>query len=116
MDTFPKLDLEPKGEPCKGLVFRCVVSMCITKHDGFLERRELRLLKRRSCKGCEKCGWIMEYMHEELYDGEPDTLLCGLDGGKMYTPTFESWKDWESTYYEMEFAGFELVEVGDGTE
>lgn len=104
----------PVDKPCKGLVFRCAVSICITKHNGFLERRELRLLKRSSCTGCEKCGWIMDYMHEEIHGGEPDTLLSKLEDGKMYKPCFAVWRDWESGYDEMEFDSF--MEVKHGTE
>lgn len=69
---------------CKGLFFRCSVSMCTTSHKGVLERRELRLLKRKSCKGCCDCEWIMEFLHEEIWGGEPDSLLCGLRDGAIY--------------------------------
>ncbi|RKZ94772.1 MAG: hypothetical protein DRQ46_09440 [Gammaproteobacteria bacterium] len=103
MDDF-KLDVKPETNPCKGLVFRFSNTICITSHRGFMQRKELRLLKRRSCTGCEKCGWIEDYIYEELEQGDNKdfNLMRDLEHGKMYTPHFESSRDWESGHYEID--------------
>ena len=102
---------EAEGVPCKGLVFRGSVSRCITSHNGIMERRELRLLKRRSCKGCAKCSWIMDWMQEELSGIDRDAPFIGdIQHGKMYKPHFVVTRDWESSYDEIDYVEFVIVE------
>lgn len=65
---------EPKP-PCKGLFFRGSVSVY---HDGkgrITEKKEIRLLKRKSCEGCDECFGFWEYLSDcDLTDYE--------DGGR----------------------------------
>ncbi len=90
-------------------MFRFSNSVCSTSHNGFLQRKELRLLKRKSCPGCEKCGWIEEYIYEELEQGDNKGyyLMKDLEDGKMYVPAFETSRDWESGIIEIDFIYFE---------
>jgi hypothetical protein len=60
------------------------------------ERRTLTLLRKKSCKGCEKCGWFWECIQEDIAN-ECIPNLDGLENGKMYCPVFvEGSRDWES--------------------
>jgi hypothetical protein len=88
---------------CTGLVFRGFNSMFFS--GGKLERREgIRLLKRESCNGCEKCGWMLENLSQD--DCSETIIMPTIDDGKVYTVkiTNES-RDWETGYvddYDLE--------------
>ena len=93
---------------CNGLVFRGNVSLCYTNNDSILERRELRLLKRKSCPGCEKCGWMRDYLKEDLSMDMYDTLLGEIEHGKLYTIHYTWYRDWETGIYDD--YDFEVIE------
>jgi len=88
---------------CKGLVFRGFSSMFFS--DGRLEeRRGIRLLKRESCAGCEKCGFILDDLSEQVIIGS--MIIPEIEHGKLYEVivTNES-RDWETGYvddYDLE--------------
>lgn len=69
-------------ESCRGLFFRCSVNLFISSHGSIEERKSLRILKKKSCSGCEKCKWEMETFSEDLY------FLCDLlkdvENGEIY--------------------------------
>lgn len=49
--------------PCKGIVFRGYTNRY---YDGskVVFKQELRILKRKSCTGCERCTWLYEALAE----------------------------------------------------
>lgn len=74
---------EPKP-PCKGLFFRGSVNVY---HDGkgrITEKKEIRLLKRKSCEGCEDCFDWWDYM--SMCDINEEIGLSHIEHGKLYTP------------------------------
>lgn len=90
-----------KKSECKGLFFRGTVNIFAT--DNYVrEVRQVKLLKRMSCKGCEKCGWIMENIHEDIMGGSFEKYLTDIKDGKIYTPKIEASQDWESGYWEID--------------
>jgi hypothetical protein len=97
--------LHPKEE-CKGLFFRGYHSIFWDSKQHKLETKSgLRLLKRKSCKGCEKCGFFL------------DTINEMMNCGGLIIPEIEDWgtysirvtninKDWETGLvddYDLEF-------------
>ncbi len=115
LEDFNSVNIDDKKSeinPCKGLFFRGSVTRCVTSHNGILERKELRLLKRKSCKGCSKCGWIMEYFHEsDVCEDVDEDLLANVKHGKIYTPDIHDWRDWETGHIEIDHIDFvEVVE------
>ena len=72
-DVSESVDKE-QPEVCKGLLFRANVSGYTShlKNDnttiGF--RVQLRKLKRKSCTGCVKCGWLLDDVQERMNDPE----------------------------------------------
>lgn len=103
-----------KEEECKGLLYRCSVNKYINSQGAYVETVRMTPLKRRSCKGCEKCGWMHEYLHEELsnlhYDESLFTEQCPRHGGIYSYEVTSTSKDWESGYTEIDATGFVLHE------
>lgn len=65
---------------CKGLFFRLRLNTYY--QDGrYVEKKEMRLLKRLSCKGCAKCGWIEENLREEAFGSPPIEIDEEVDQG-----------------------------------
>lgn len=50
--------------PCKGHFYRGITNGYATL-DGIRSKQELKLLKRKSCKGCSRCGWLDEHFENE---------------------------------------------------
>ena len=57
--------ITPKNQ-CKGLFWRGRVSSYLSDHQSIEVRKSLKLLKRKSCSGCSQCGYIWEYLQEDL--------------------------------------------------
>jgi hypothetical protein len=115
-DLFANVEeIEDEPDECKGLIFRCIKSRCITSYDGIMEKTELRLLKRKSCPGCFKCGWVIDYLREDIdmYELEDD-YIGNCEHGKLYTPNIVSSRDWESGIEEIDYIEFVEVIENDG--
>lgn len=70
-----------KQSECKGLIYRANRSQYI-QNNIIGERTYLKLLKRKSCPGCEKCGWMIEYLDETISEFLID--LSRVEDKKMY--------------------------------
>lgn len=101
-ETF-KFKEEDKGEPCKGLWFRGYSNFFYS--GDRVERKEgVRFLKRKSCPGCEKCGWLWDWIQEELGNfGSKAVVMENIENGALYhlQPGNGS-RDWESGVYELD--------------
>jgi hypothetical protein len=107
---FKDLFLAAKSEPipgeieCKGLVFRANRSQYFTG-STLASRTELRLLKRKSCPGCEKCGWLWDELRQSDFNNRLD--FDAVSHGKCYTIDMCNVStDWESGViddYDLEF-------------
>ena len=92
----------PEVERCKGLIYRGYHSKYID-NKGLHVRQGFKLLKRKSCTGCIKCGFLIDSMMEV-----PDSIIYPeIENGKLYSccVTNES-RDWETGYiddYDIEF-------------
>lgn len=78
-----KLDLTEEKKTCNGLVFKASVNEYITKR-GFAKTIRLDKLKRKSCPGCELCGWMDEAVKHSIEYG----CLIGFEdvkSGELYT-------------------------------
>lgn len=84
-----------EGHPCKGLFFRGSSSLYI-KDLLVVSRRQVRFLKKASCKGCDVCNWFWDSLEEEAYNRNID--LDHIEQGKMYEAIFvEDGRDWETS-------------------
>ena len=78
-----KFETDFKQSECKGRVYRYRVNSFVVR-DRIEVKKSLRLLKRKSCPGCEKCGWMDEAIECEIDYYNPSDFLSGLEDGKMY--------------------------------
>lgn len=51
--------------PCKGKFFRCKNSAYLSQ-GRYVEKTIFYPLHRMSCPGCAKCGWLDDYLSENL--------------------------------------------------
>lgn len=88
MTCIPNLNIEELKNSCKGRVYRCTINQYYSSHKSIEVRKSLRLLKRESCSGCEKCEWLDEFLSEEIsnlsYTYNKGDYLQDLSGDKKY--------------------------------
>lgn len=108
------IDEDDDHVPCKGLFFRCEVSSYVSG-TTIGTHKKLRLLKRKSCKGCSQCDFVWEVITEDAtaYFGSEDYLF-GLENGKIYRPNVITSQGYFDLYPEVD--GLEFVEVKDQKE
>ena len=91
---------------CKGLTFRGYSSVYTSSKSRGVEKREgIKLLKKKSCPGCEKCSWLLDDIPESI--ACKTLILPEIEHGALYSlrVTNES-RDYESGYvddYDLEF-------------
>jgi hypothetical protein len=88
---------------CIGLTFKGHVT--VFSKQGRVERREsLNIMRRLSCKGCPKCGWIRDELQETINMNK--LIMPPIEEGMLYTIQMVNVStDWESGYvddYDME--------------
>lgn len=97
-------------DECRGLWFRGYSNIFYS--DGRFEKKQgIRLLKRRSCKGCYKCHLLLHNAREMMSYGNlifPDEIK---DGGLYTIQVTNIHKDWESGY--VDDWDIEIVEVNE---
>lgn len=69
---------------CKGQVFKASVNNFTTRKRGFGFEIRLVPMKRMSCPGCEKCGWLHENFNE-INNDWPILNIENCEDGKFYT-------------------------------
>lgn len=70
-----------KKEHYKGRVYRYREQVFINEEGSIEVRMRLRPLKRLSCKGCEKCDWVDEFLQETI-DWDGMSWFDGLENNK----------------------------------
>jgi len=114
MGLFEARDLEKsKAEKstCIGTVFKCTGSQWATD-EGVFSRKAMRIAKRKSCPGCADCGWLMEYIKEDVAYHDDINFLNECEPDKYYSIRVNSSQDWESGHWEID--DWEFVEDTDG--
>ncbi len=100
-----KLEEKNKSE-CVGLFYRATRSSWFNGVDTFGSKATLKLLKKMSCPGCEKCAWFHEFMHEEILHDDEHTLLKDLEDGAVYTYKVRTTTEWETGFTEIDYIEF----------
>ena len=88
---------------CKGIVARYTKN-CYFNGRDIVQKEAYSILKRKSCSGCEKCGWILEAIQEEcglennipaprtiLYDGDLVQFKLVCNGTDYETGVCDDW-------------------------
>jgi hypothetical protein len=84
--SFYKKRIEKKKEVevCKGLVFRGYTSTWTSYVQGKIETKQgVRLLKKKSCPGCNQCSWLLDAVDDIIYsDG---LIMPTIEHGALYS-------------------------------
>jgi len=101
---------------CKGLVFKGYHSTFYDNLTKKIEHREgIRLLKRRSCPGCEKCFFFLDDMNDMILIDGLNFPEDGIENGKLYTIIVTNvGRDWESGL--VDEWDFSIIEIKDKKE
>jgi len=73
---------------CKGLFFKGRVNSYISGNNIITQNKTIRLLKRKSCLGCEACVLFFKQFSEFLND-DP-AILGNIENGKTYIPVIKT--------------------------
>lgn len=85
-------------ESCKGRIYKCKVSTYLDGRGNYTQKVSMDLQKRKSCKGCAKCGWIDDALTENLACGEPP-IINTYENNALYTlRSVNEKRDWETGY------------------
>ena len=99
--TIPE-DKQPDN--CKGLVFKLNINSYLSSYSSIETRKSLRLLKRKSCPGCEKCDWIWDHLQEDISCCDNDFLNQLDDNFEYKIVVNSSYNHWSGEHEcELEF-------------
>lgn len=91
---------------CKGLIFRCYTSQYLSSYRSIETNKSLRLLKLSSCKGCEHCEWLWDFIGDDIKEGSYDDYIKDCQDGKIYKVK----TIWEAGSYEYPDEGYTEIE------
>jgi hypothetical protein len=97
-----------KKDGCKGLYWKCQVNTYMTSDYKMEEKKTLKLLKRKSCKGCAYCVGTLNLLEDCFYDILP--CFNNLKHGKIYKVVFAESQGYYDLYPEIEDLNFVEVE------
>ena len=105
---------EKTDEPiCKGKTYRARVNRYINSKDEYVYTERMIPLKRLSCPGCPKCGWMDDEIREHI-DCETLIHIDIKDGATYSLQVTNVSTDWETGYvddYTLEFIEIEDIKV-----
>lgn len=91
---------EKKEDPCKGVFFRYTENNYA--YDGkIVLSRQMKMLKSKSCRGCSKCGQLLDDINEGVADSGADhiELPANLKHGDIVQLSYViDGTDWETGY------------------
>jgi len=98
------------SKQCKGLIYRGKRNAFINGRDEYVYSERMMLLKRKSCKGCERCGFLHEELQQSLDMDCLPLMPSYLEDGCLYQLSVTNMsKDWETGYvddYDLEFVKY----------
>lgn len=103
---FPLETKKLKKEVCGGLFYRGRVNHYINSNGAYIADVRMIPLRRKSCKGCERCGFLQDDLKESI-SCETFPIMDNIIDGAIYElrVTNES-TDWETGHvddYDLEF-------------
>lgn len=89
-----------KVNKCMGRIYRCYVNVYLNKREEYVCSIKMSPLKKLSCPGCEKCGWVDEYLPEfatnDLENYHPMIKGDIINMGLYRLEIIDTHKDWET--------------------
>jgi hypothetical protein len=97
MENKPRRISKVEEKNCIGKLFRGYHSMFLCDGTHFGYREGIKLLKRKSCPGCDHCFWMEDELYERANDGDVILPKGGIKQGALYRIEIANVsKDWES--------------------
>lgn len=88
-------------EACKGLLYRANVNAFVSARGDIIRSIQMRLLKRRSCKGCESCDPKKDYLMDVIFEmtegfspEQHDIFTLEWEGGRSCNSDYEYEDEW----------------------
>ena len=91
---------------CKGRIYRGKQDAFINVKGEYVYRERMIPLKRQSCSGCDKCGWMDEDLSEFVGNDTLPIIQNIEDGATYRLSVVNESRDWESGHvddYDFEF-------------
>lgn len=107
--TIPtEFNKQQEAAKCKGLVFRYSENTFLSVEKGIYQTQaRFKVLKRKSCNGCEFCGYLLETLSEDLAAEHNPILPQNPSSNKLYgLRVINESTDFETGYvdsFDMEF-------------
>ena len=89
---------DPKAITCTGRFYRCVVNNYVDNKGDFTTKITMVLVKRLSCRGCGKCGWQEDDIHENTVCDHPPIIREIEHDGLYELRMTNVGTDWETGY------------------
>lgn len=97
-EMVPLFSPLPEGVSCKGLVFRCEINEYFSG-ERIVQKTTYRLLKRKSCPGCDQCGFMRDDLNEMISGQYGMIWPDNPKHGALYSPRVTNVaRDWETGY------------------
>lgn len=106
------LDLDLTVDPlkekpiCKGQIYKGKINCYVNKAGHYVYSETMVPAKRKSCKGCEECGWLDEILSEYI-GNEMFPIINNIEHEKFYILTVTNLsRDWETNHvddFDLEF-------------
>lgn len=81
---------------CKGKVYRCRVNAFVNSKGEYVYQEKMIPLKRKSCPGCDKCGYLEDQLPEFVSMGSAAEIQ-GIEDGAIYRlEVVNESRDWET--------------------
>ena len=108
MKLFPSLEINKEERECKGIFWRASISSYISSFDSLEIKKSLRLLKKKSCRGCPQCEFAWEFLNEAIFEDLILDYLPNIEHGAIYTYQINKYQNYFELYPEYEI---EIVKV-----
>ena len=96
LTNLAKIIKKTNKQVCKGKIYRCKINIFINKNKELIYQIRMRPMLRLSCKGCESCCFLEEYLHD-LYPGEGVVIDKEPVNNALYELVYiPDLPDWES--------------------
>jgi len=94
---------------CKGRIYRCRDTQYITSR-GWSSSVSMSFLKKKSCPGCDQCGYLEDDLHESSCERLVDIKPRVQDQALYQLMIVDISTDWETGYVDDWSVAFILIE------
>ena len=99
---------------CKGRIYRGRINAYVS-NGKYVYQESMSFLKRESCKGCDKCNFLEDYLHEFACDIDGNLpIIKNIKDQALYKLKIVNMsRDWETGYvdeFDLEFVELKSIQ------